>query len=43
MHLTTKYRKKIVKKYFLLSRLRDIQFMKSIESLLKIAGIKFEF
>jgi len=42
--MTTRYQtKNLHKSIFVLSRSRDIQFMKRIESLLKIAGLKFEF
>jgi len=41
---TTRYRtKNLYKNISVLSRSRDIQFVKRIESLLKIAGLKFEF
>jgi len=36
-------RKACIKVCFVLSRSRDISFMKKIESLFKIAGMKFEF
>jgi len=39
MHRT----KSLYNTIFVLSRSRNIEFMKSIESLLEIAGIKFEF
>jgi len=40
--LTTRYRtKSLQKSIFALSRSRDMQFMKKIESLLKIVGMKF--
>jgi len=42
--LTTRYRtKSLYKSIFVLSRSRDIQFMKRIEYLLKIAVVKFKF
>jgi len=40
----TRYRtKSLYKSIFVLSKSRDISLMKRIESLLKIAGMKFEF
>jgi len=42
--LTTRYRQeKLYKSIFVLLNSRNIQFMKRIESLLKTAGINFEF
>jgi len=42
--LTTRYRtKSLYKSTFVLSRSRDIQFMKRIKCLLKIAVVKFKF
>jgi len=42
--LTTRYQtKSLYKSIFVLSRSRVISFMKRIESLLKIAGMKYEF